>query len=55
MVVLDLDRNERDMGLAHPWDLADHLGDKGEQLAVIVRKDLNADIRITGGVGNVTD
>lgn len=55
MVILDLDRDERNVGLAHTRDLANHFGDKGEQLAVIVRKDLDADIRITGGVGNVTD
>lgn len=55
MVVFDLDRDERDVGLAHPGDFANHLGDKGEQLAVILCKDLDADIRITGGVSNVTD
>ena len=55
MIVFYLDRNKGEVGFSNAGDLSDHLGDKIEHGAIVAGEDLDADIGITGGVGDLAD
>ncbi len=55
MVVFDLDGNKGNVGFSNTRNVTNNISDKMEQLTIVARKDLNADICVSGGIRDVTD